>query len=72
MNFDIFTVVLLTLCGAQAYAWFRFTQFETVVSVNIVGLITLHSQKTLELQEQIDKLKEQLKKYEQQAKTVNS
>lgn len=63
-------VGLTVLCLTQAYTWWRFTTFEQVISINILGMINLYTAKMLEMEEEIAKLKEQIKKYE--TKTANN
>lgn len=71
MTFDLPFILMLVLIAAQAYVWYRFTAFETMATINILGIISLYSQQMLELQEKINKLEEELKKYEQKTKTSN-
>lgn len=63
-------VALIALCLTQAYTWWRFTTFETIATANLIGMHINYTQQLLELQQEVTKLKEQLKKYEE-SKTVN-
>ena len=62
---------MLVLIAAQAYVWYRFTTFEAIATINILGIISMYSQQMLELQQKITKLEEELKKHEQETKTSN-
>ena len=72
MEPDILVIILLVLCGAQAYTWYRFSKFEAIASINIIGMTHTYATKLLELTEEVNKLKEQLKQYEEKSKAVNS
>lgn len=72
MGSDILSYVLIILCGAQAYTWYRFTKFEAIASINIIGMTHTYTTKLLELTEEVSKLKEQLKQYEEKSKAVSS
>ncbi len=72
MTPDILTYILGALCLMQVYTWWRFSTFEQVASINILGMINLYSTKLLELEEEIAKLKEQIKKYEDKTNTPDN
>lgn len=66
---NISTWALIALCVTQAYTWWEFTKFKAIASINLVGMNISYADKMLEMSKEIDKLKEQLKKYEDRQKS---
>ena len=64
-------IALIMLCITQAYTWWRFTTFETLATTNLIAMHVMYAPQVLELQQEVAKLKEQLKKYEE-SKTVDN